>query len=341
VPLMRDEASREIRILIVGCGTIGRVHAGTLQALGVSTLAVCDPYEKNRLALQDEFGIREGYSDLEEALGKRADAVFICTPPALHVRQARLVVEAGCDVFVEKPLSDTLAGVDDLIDLAERQDRLLMVGLPLRFHAGLRRVKQLIDGGAIGRLVSIRAMLGVYLPEGRRIGDYRTMYIARLRGGVILDYLHEIDLVQWVVGATPRQVFAFAGKLSDVEIETNDTAEILLRFDAGLIASIHLDLFQRAKRRETEFMGTQGTILIDLANWNQCPIRIYRAETKRWESETLSMQLGDLFRAEDQEFLRCMATRGKPALDGNEGKKSVETALAAIFSSERGEVFHL
>jgi predicted dehydrogenase len=335
---MGDETSCDIRTLIVGCGTIGRVHAAALQAIGISTLVVCDPHEQNRQTLQREFGVHEGYADLEAALERGVEAVFICTPPDLHVPQARLAIEAGCDVFVEKPLSDSPMGVDALIDLADRRGQLLMVGLPLRFHPGVRRVKALIDGGEIGRLVSTRAMLGVYLPEGRRIGDYRSMYIARLRGGVILDYLHEIDLVQWVMGATARQVFAFAGQLSDLEMPAPDTAAILLRFEREAIAEVHLDLFQRAKRRQSEFMGTEGTILIDLADWSRCTIHIYRAELRGWEQETLAMQLEDMFQAEDREFLRCVATREKPDLDGWEGKKSLATALAAIESAEQGKL---
>lgn len=337
-PITSGAEGSDARILVVGCGTIGRVHARILQDIGVSNLAVCDPVQRARHEVQHSLGIGEGYADLEQALQHRFDAAFICTPPALHIPQARLAIEAGCDVFVEKPLSDRLEGLDQLIDVADREDSILMVGLPLRFHQGLRRVKQLIEGGVIGRLISVQAMMGVYLPEGSRVGDYRTMYIARLRGGVTLDYLHEIDLVQWMVGAPPRQVFAFAGQLSDLEMQADDIAEILLRFDTGVIAEVHLDLFQRAKRRRSEFMGTQGTIIIDFADWNRCTIQIYRAAAGRWENETLAMELDDLFQAEDREFLRCLATREKPGLDGREGKKSLETALAAIASSEQGKM---
>lgn len=165
------EKNHKARVLIVGYGTMGRMHTRTLQAIDVPNLAVCDPDERNRQTLQAAFGVQEGYSSLIEALKHAFAAVFICTPPALHIPQARLAIEARCDVFMEKPLSDSLEGVNEFINLAEQCGRSLMVGMPLRFHPGLRQVKQLIDSGAIGRLISARAMLGVYLPEGRRIGD--------------------------------------------------------------------------------------------------------------------------------------------------------------------------
>ena len=121
-------------------------------------------------------------------------------------------------------------------------------------------------------------------------------------------------------------------------MQAEDIAEILLRFEKGVIAEVHLDLFQRVKRRQSLFMGTEGTVIIDLADWSRCSIHIYRAATGRWECETVAMELEDLFQAEDRAFLRCVATREKPALDGWEGKKSLQTALGAVTSSEQGRM---
>ena len=335
---MKNDAGFDARILVIGCGSAGRRHARILQEIGASNLAVCDPVQSALEGLQDDLDIGEGYADLKEALRHNFDAVFVCTPPALHIPQATLAIESGCDVFTEKPLSDRLDGVDELIALAERQKRILMVGLCFRFHKGLLRVKELIDSGAIGRLVSVRALMAEYLPDISPGGDYRSMYITQPGGRVTLDYLHEIDLVQWMVGAQARQVFGFTAKLSDLEIHAEDTTDILFRFDNGVVAAVHLDVFQRTRRRQSELMGTDGTIVIDFADWNQCFIQTYRATTGGWERETLPTERDDMFRAEDRAFLHCLATRQKPALDGQEGKKSLQIALAAMASSDRGEM---
>jgi len=339
--IFQKETDFNARILVVGCGSIGRRHARVLQEIGVSNLAVCDPAQGPRQAIQHDLSIKEGYADLEEALQHGFEAVFICSPPAFHVPQARLAIEAGCDVFMEKPLSDQMEGVNELIALADKKERLLMVGLCMRYHQGLLRVKQLVDEGAIGRLVSVRAMVGVYLPNLRPGVDYRQVYIAQPGGGVTLDYLHEIDFVQWIVNAPVGQVFAFTDQLSEVEMQADDTAEILLKFNNNVLASIHLDVFQRAKRRQSEFMGTTGTIIIDLADWRECTIQIYRADRGQWETETVPMERDDLFLAEDRAFLRCVATRENPPLDGRIGQTSLRIALAAIASSEHGYLVQL
>jgi predicted dehydrogenase len=288
-----------------------------------------------RCAVQRDLGIVEGYAKYEEALRDRFEAVFVCTPPALHVPQARLALEAGCDVFVEKPLSDRLEGVDELLNLAERKQRLLMVGLCMRFHGGLMRVKQLLDSGTIGRLVALRSVLGVYLPDLRPGVDYRNTYIAQPGGGVTLDYLHEIDMAQWMVGTPVSQVVGFTGKLSNLEMQSDDTAEMLLRFDNGTIAEVHLNVFRRPKERRAEFMGTEGTIIVEYANWDQSTVQIYRSSVGCWESEVLPMARDDIYIAEDREFLRCIGTRESPILNGQEGKKSLVIAMAAMTFAAR------
>jgi predicted dehydrogenase len=338
---MITDAGFDARILVIGCGSIGRRHARILKEIGASNLALCDPVQSARQSLQDDLDIGEGYADLEEALRHNFDAVFVCTPPALHIHQATLAIEAGCDVFTEKPLSDRLDGVDELIALAERQKRILMVGLCFRFHKGLLKVKEMIDSGTIGRLVSVRASMAEYLPDTTPVADYGSLYTAKSRIGVVRDYVHEIDLVQWIVAAQAHQVFGFAGKLSELKIAANDTAEILFTYDNGVLASVHLDVFQRTRRRQSEFMGTDGTIVIDFADWDQCSIQTYRAKTGGWERETLPTDRDDMFRAEDRAFLHALATRQKPALDGLEGKKSLQIALAAMASSDRGELIEL
>ena len=338
---MINDAGFDARILVIGCGSIGRRHARILKEIGASNLAVCDPVQSALEGLQDDLDIGEGYTDLKEALRHNFDAVFVCTPPALHIPQATLAIESGCDVFTEKPLSDRLDGVDELIALAERQKRILMVGLCFRFHKGLLKVKEMIDSGTIGRLVSVRASMAEYLPDTTPVADYSSLYMAKSRIGVTLDYVHEIDLVQWMVAAQARQVFGFSGKLSDLKIHADDTAEILFTYDNGVVASVHLDVFQRTRRRQSEFMGTDGTIVIDFADWKQCSVQTYRATTGDWERETLPTERDDMFRAEDRAFLHCLATREKPALDGQEGKKSLQIALAAMASSDRGEMIEL
>lgn len=336
-----DSYLRQARVLVVGCGLIGRLHARLLRELGVAQVAVCDPFETHRTAVQRDLGIEEGYAELDEALAHQFDAAFICTPPDLHIPQALAAIDAGCDVLVEKPLSDRMDGVDTLVQHAADKHKHVMVGLCLRYHPGVRRVQELVAQGAIGRVVSARALVGVYLPILRPTMDYKKTYVAQAGVGVTLDYLHEIDFLQWIIGARVREVFAFTGAFSDLGIAGDDIAAMLLKFETNAIAEIHLDLFERAKRRQSEFMGTAGTVLLDLTTWDECVVQIFRAGTNAWQTERIPMRRDDMYLAQNKAFLEACATRTPPALDGRVGAVSLEIALAAKQSSREKRLIEL
>ena len=108
--------------------------------------------------------------------------VFLCTPPALHIPQAMQAIESGCHVFTEKPLSVDLSGTDELEDMIARTGRKFMVGLCFRYHQGLLKAKRLLDEERIGRIVSVRALMGEHLPDIRP--DYRDLYLAKYNGDI-------------------------------------------------------------------------------------------------------------------------------------------------------------
>lgn len=129
--------------------------------------------------------------------------------------------------------------------------------------------------------MSARVEFGYYLPYWPRKRDYRDSYVARkaLGGGIILDSSHEIDSLRWLIGEV-KEVSCFAGKISNLDIETEDTAEILLKFKNGAIAEAHLDITRHDFSRIYELIGEKGTII-----WDQVRkfLRIYSAKTKRWQ----------------------------------------------------------
>jgi predicted dehydrogenase len=264
------------------------------------------------------------YDSYETALADRADIVLIGTPPKLHVPMAMQAIRAGCHVFCEKPLSDSLDGVDDLAFLAARQSKKVMVGLCFRYHEGHRRAKRLLDEGSIGRLVSVRALMGECLPEVRP--DYRTLFASQYSGA--FDLMHEIDLAIWYAGRAVRHVACLARTYSDIDMRAPDLVEMLLDFEDRRAASIHLDYFQRPRRRITELIGTSGVITVEFARWDKCTVSLYPA-AGAGEQEEFDTDRDDMFRAEDQEFLEAVARDGPIACSIAEARKSVEVVLAA------------
>ncbi len=321
---------REVSVLIAGCGSIGRRHARVLAGLGVTDLRACDPVPAQREALRAEIPSVRFYESYEAGLADRPKAVFICTPTREHVPMAMTALQAGCHVFCEKPLSDTTQRLDELAALAETAGLQVMVGLCFRYHAGLLKAKDYLQAGRIGRLISVRALMGEHLPEVRP--DYHNLFSARYSGA--FDLIHEIDLAIWYANQPVREVYCLSGTYSDIGIQAPDLAEILIGFEDRCLASIHLDFFQRPRRRQTELIGTEGVIIVEFARWDRCIVSTYEAGRGRWEEEELITDRDDMFRAEDREFLQCVV-EGKPVpCDVTEGRKSVEVVEKCMSMSK-------
>ncbi len=320
--------------LVVGCGSIGRRHLKTLRALGVGRLAACDPDPAGRAWAA--AGGAQVFSALSGALSTfRPDAAFICTPPALHVAQAREAVAAGANVFVEKPLGSSLDGVDALIDEVRAARRVAQVGYNLRFDAGLRRVRDLLGEGRIGRVLWARAEYGQYLPDWRPGRDYRESYSARrdLGGGVLLDVSHELDYVTWLLGP-PIQVAAMTGRVSRLDVDVDDCATVLLRFADGAQADVHVDFVQRGYSRSLKIAGEDGTILWDFRGRE---VRVYDAGSGTWETGTAPGDPGDMYVEEVRRFLENVVAGGEIEATLEEGRAVIELALQAASALGPGE----
>jgi predicted dehydrogenase len=316
---------QNLSVLIAGCGSIGKRHARVLGGLGVRDLRACDPSAEQRQSLQEQVPSVKLCESFERGLAERPDTVLICTPPALHIPMARQALDAGCHVLTEKPLSDRLDGADELAALAGKRGKIVMVALCFRFHAGLLKAKRYLEAGRIGRLVSVRALMGEHLPDVRP--DYRNLFSAR-QGGAF-DLMHDIDLAIWFAGQPVRTVQALHGTYSDIGIEAPDVVEILMDFEDRCLASVHLDFFQRPRRRQIELIGTAGVITVEFARWDRCTVSVYEEARKSWDADDMTTDRDDMFRAEDREFLEAAAGTAGITCTIAEGCKSVAVVQAA------------
>jgi predicted dehydrogenase len=344
-----------MKILVAGLGGIGQRHLRNLRTL-LGPEAELSAYRVRGLAhaLTDQLEIEPGadvaakygvevFHDLAEALARRPDAAFICNPTSLHLPVALRAARAGCHLFLEKPLSHTLDGVDELLAAVAGQGLVTLVGYQLRFHPCLLRLRRWIQAGAVGRLLAVRAEVGEYLPGWHRYEDYRQMYAARADqgGGVVLSQIHELDYLGWIFG-WPRRVFALGGRLSSLGIDVEDTASLLMETvvdGAAIPVHLHLDYVQRPPSRTCQVVGDAGKILVDLGA--PCVLR-YDAEGREAEREAFpAFQRNQLFLDEARHFLACVAGREAPAVPLAEGLRSLRVALAARASMAGGRVVDL
>lgn len=327
-------------MLVIGCGSIGKRHIGNLKALEAGEIIAYDVKPARCQKVEREYGVKT-YSKLEEALAQRPDAVLVCTPTSLHTAPALSAARSGCHLFIEKPLSHSLDGVSELIKIVAQKGLVTLVGCNMRFHPGIALMKELLDKQSVGRVISTRIQAGQYLPDWHPWEDYRHGYSASksLGGGVILDGVHEIDYIRWFLGEV-SQVFCFSDRLSSLEINTEDTAEILLRFSSGAIAEVHLDYIQRFYGRSCQIIGEEGTILWD---FNERQVKLYSAESGRWQvfPEKPDYDTNQMYIEEMKHFLLCLEGKAKPMQDIKSARRILEIALAAKESAKTGKLIDL
>jgi glutamate-1-semialdehyde aminotransferase/spore coat polysaccharide biosynthesis protein SpsF (cytidylyltransferase family)/predicted dehydrogenase len=322
------------KVLVVGCGSIGRRHAKNLKSLGVVQLGFCDTsLEALNVCREEIHG--EVFSDYGEALRTfNPDIVLICTPPVFHVEEALAALKSNAHVFIEKPLSHESSGIQVLIAEARRHDRKVQIGYNLRFHPGLKIVKELIDSGKIGRVLWLNVEAGQYLPDWRPWQNYRESYSARneLGGGIILDGSHELDYICWLLGR-PTEVTCRAEHLSSLEVDVEDSAWIYLTFPEKRRAELHLDFVQRAYTRTCKAVGETGTVLWDFSIQE---VRWFSAEVPVWKSIPYVFVPNDMYVAEMVHFLESLGSGTGPMVDLEQSRDVIRVVEAAKKASENG-----
>lgn len=308
-----------MKALVLGCGSIGLRHVGHLLQLEVSDIEAADPNPDACERARQKFGIRVSL-DPEEALARGPEVVLVCTPAYLHVPMALKSLQRGAHVFIEKPLSTNLEGVDSLAQIAKAAGRTVQVGYNLRFHPAMKAMKQMTESGVVGRVLAAHVEFGLYLARWWANRDYRESYMADAKrsGGLLLDASHEIDMLLWLLGRV-EEVAALGDRLSTLEISGEDVIEVILRMGSGAIASFHIDCLQPTYTRVHTLIG-EGTCL----RWD-CPdgradtslgrLRCFDGRTERFRRIRLRGHPEDTYLEELRHFLRCVNS-GEPPLVG-------------------------
>ncbi|MFH0875129.1 MAG: Gfo/Idh/MocA family oxidoreductase [archaeon] len=314
-------------ILVVGCGSIGERHIKNLKTLNIDKIIAYDTNQERLKVIKELHNISTS-DNLDKSLSQKPDAALICTPPSTHIPLALRAVENNSNVFIEKPMSHNLEGIDILKSNATKKNLVVAVGYNFRFQKGMKIVKDRIK--EIGKILSSDATFGQYLPSWRPWQNYKESYTAKkaLGGGIILDGSHEIDYMRWLLGEV-SEVFCMSGKVSSLEVETEDHAEITLKFKSNAIGRIHLDFYRPGYTRKIEIVGEKGVI-----SWNfeEKTVKIFK-DNKTELIETKD-DTNEMYLEEMKEFLEAIDGKKKYMINADEGKKVLEIALAAKESSE-------
>lgn len=340
--------SSDLRILIAGLGAIGQRHARNLRAIAGDRLELL-AYRRRRLQhvvtdrlerddtrnVEIELGLTV-FDDLDAALAARPHAVFVCTPSSGHMEIALRAARAKCHLFIEKPISHSLEGIEELRETVAAQQLVALVGCQWRYHPAVRWLREVLQAQALGPLVRAEIDYGEYLPDWHPYEDYRTSYAARaeLGGGVVLTQIHDYDLAWWLFGA-PRTVSASGGQLSDLAIDVEDTVDAQLEGGAVPV-TIRQSFASRPPRRTIGVDGENGSVTVDLLNG-----RVSSNPRLAAAGAFADYQRNGMFVEEARHFLACLAGDERPAVPLDDGIAVLRVALAVRESMRGGRTVEM
>jgi len=291
----------------------------------------------NSLTVEENYGVTSYYR-LENALSQTPDFAIVSNPSSLHVSVAIPLANAGCHLYIEKPLSHSIEYVDDLIRTCQDKNLVTMVTYQMRFHPCLAWIKDQLLLNRIGKIQSVEIRVNSYMPGWHPYEDFLQLYAARkdLGGGVILTEIHEIDYACWFFGM-PRRVFAVGGNLGSWKLDVEDTVSLTLECGNEISAfpvQIQMSMVQQPPNRGCQINGEKGQILWDAATPE---VRLYLAEARAWETISFAgFERSQLFTSQAEHFLECLETGARPIVDISAGADSLKVALAAKRSLESG-----
>lgn len=289
------------KILFFGLGSIGTRHLKLLKKNYDFEIYAYRSKKEN--PINDIVNIY----NLNEALQVNPDIVFITNPTHLHIKTAISCLKAGItNIFIEKPLSNTLDDLDIFLRETERIGALVYIGYNMRYSPILIRLKNLVKKREKS-IFYAETLCSSFLPSWRSERDYRETYSSKKEqgGGVILDLSHEFDYNEWLFGKI-KSINGVYGKISKLDINSEDMCDVIVRFEKKMIAKIHLNYFGHKDERLVKIFTPSEEIIADLINKE---IIIINEQGKK--IETFSFELNYLYEQQQKYFLDGVETQSK------------------------------
>lgn len=334
---------RALNFGIIGCGRIASRHADAIWARGDSRLvAVADSNPQRAERMASEYSC-DAYDDYSEMLSREdLDVVCICTPSGLHAAQGMQAARAGKHVVVEKPMALTLEDADALTRTCDEAGVKLTVVLQNRYNAAMRRLREAVDAGKMGRLLMGTATVRWYRPQEYYSGDNWHGTWAMDGGALMNQAIHHLDALQWMMGEV-ESVFAYTGTLAH-QMETEDAGVGVVRFKGGALGSVEGSTITYPANIEGSLalFGQSGSVKIGGNSLDKIDFWKVEGELEH-EKEILRRQeldpppsryLSHSIVLDD--MVRAIREGAEPATNGVEGRKSLALVLAFYRSAQEG-----
>ena len=336
-----------MKVLFFGLGGVGQRHLRNLLKIEPETVIGAVKKTSRSFEIDDKLCAHkdvdiikkyniEKFSSLKDAEGFNPDFAIVTNPTSEHVKTSIDLVEKGIPVFMEKPISDKYMGLKDLLDVSKKKNVPVMIGYMMRFNPCAIKIKEMVEENRIGRIYSVVLIINSYLPSWHKYEKVNEFYAGckKLGGGVVLTLCHPFDYLRWLFGDVD-QVTAYTRTTGILDLNVEDVADVLLRFDSGIIANVHLDHLQKPSHHVLEIIGSEGTIRWDNADG---AVRWWSISCQDWMSLSTpeGFERNDLFLEEMRHFIEVANGNEAPVCTFEDGIHALKIALAVHESAEEG-----
>ncbi|MCK5758715.1 MAG: Gfo/Idh/MocA family oxidoreductase [Clostridiales bacterium] len=343
---------KKVKWGIIGAGGIAdrRTMPGIELAENAEIYAVMEIDMTVAKLLKDKYKVAKAYdNEIDILKDPEVEAVYIASPVVHHKRQAMLAADMGKHILLEKPIALTVEEGQEVIDYCKEKGVLLATGFMMRYHAYHQAMKELVDVGKLGQIVSCRAQLTCWYPDIP--GNWRQAK-ATSGGGALMDMgVHCLDLIQYITGSKTKRAAGMASTLTfDYEVE--DSGSMLIELENGALCQIesHFNIPDAAARGRFEIYGTKGSMLaegtISQVEGGQLEVMIsddsleYDAQQDRNDVEPMKVEVefGNMYTKEIESFSNSILN-GSPVEVPAEDAVQVQEVIQSAYRTNETEIY--
>ena len=268
-------SKKNIKIIFFGLGSIGQRHLQNISKVISSPDLYCFKKNQNDNLIKngkkyDKINVLKKYkvkkiTNISKLKSINFDYAFICNPSSLHIKYAILLAKLGVNLFIEKPLSNSLKDVKKLERIIKKKNIKCMLGFNLRYNDCYKYIKnKLKDKTFFGKIYKVDLFNGEFLPNYHPYEDYRKSYASKknLGGGVLLTQIHELDLILSLFGK-PKKIYSYCNKISNLKIDVEDNVDSIMVMKNKIILNLHLDYITIPSTRYLRIYGYDKNLYWD------------------------------------------------------------------------------
>ncbi|MDC0198421.1 Gfo/Idh/MocA family oxidoreductase [Candidatus Thioglobus sp.] len=320
------------RLAIIGLGSIGRRHLRIISEMRPDIEIVVVRSGNGSSTNEEKFAVKT-LSSVNEAIDFGVEAAIISSPATVHLQQSLDFANEGVHLLIEKPLSHSLEGVQELLKVEKDKNIVAMVGYVLRYDIGANKFKEWLIDKRIGKILHARIECGSYLPDWRQGQDYRKTVSAinELGGGALLELSHEIDYLHWFFG-DPLEAQAQLNNTGILDIDVEDQVDMLVRSEKNFPISVQIDFNRLHAKRECTVITSTGEL-----KWNAIEKKvIWRPLNAEKIDFAYNSERDDLYKKQLNFFFQCIESGAKSPASINDGIKTLKLIDAARHASKSG-----